>query len=300
MMRSQWMRRGVLGAYVLVAAFLLAHSVNAFVERSLIVDSGEPLTASPPPRIEPPPLNPKALMQSILTGRLFPLPADTDPESGLRRAAPPAPPLDVAKKFRLLGTAVNPLSDGFAVLEDLSSQKQTLYRLNDTVQPVGILATIEKDRVLFKHQEQEEWLAVAIETLHPGFEHRIAPSRAPVPVPSAPAKAIPASFSRRKRIDRQLLIDADSDSTRLFLHGQPAVFLVNGRAQGVRLDVVNFFGFYGALGLRSGDVIKRVNGMELHDPTRLPSLVHHLKDERTFTLDILRNETPLTLTFDVG
>jgi general secretion pathway protein C len=96
------------------------------------------------------------------------------------------------------------------------------------------------------------------------------------------------------------LVDADNNSAHLFVHGQPSPFLIDGRPQGIELDGVNFFGFYGKLGLLTGDVLKRVNGLELQDPTRLPSIVHLLKNEQTFTLDILRNGKPLTLTYDVA
>jgi general secretion pathway protein C len=241
-------------------------------------------------------------MESVLTSRLFPLPADAGAGSAQHPGSTqiaPRPPLNVAKQFLLLGTAVSPY--GFAILEDLSSKQQTLYRLNDTVSSIGTIVQIEKDRVLFTQDDQQEWLPLAVETLHPGFAPALDVSQEPVPSDPVPATPLQASPSRRKRIDRQLLVDADNDNTRwLFIHGQPSPFLVDGRVQGIRLDGVNFFGFYGKLGLLTGDVLTRVNGLELHDPTRLPSIVHLLKDERTFTLDLLRNGTPLTLTYDVG
>ena len=163
-----------------------------------------------------------------------------------------------------------------------------------------MIVQIEKDRVLFRLNDQEEWLNLAIETLHPGFTSGLDVSPDPSPVQSSPVKAVHPSTNRRKKIDRQWLVDADNDGTHLFMHGQPRPFLVDGRVQGIQLDAVNFFGFYGKLGLLTGDVVKRINGLEVHDPTGLPSIVHLLKHERTFTLDILRNGTPLTMTYDVG
>ncbi len=299
-LRTHWIRRGLFGAYVLSAGFLLAHSVNAFVEHSLSTDRPAPLLDSVPARPETHAGDPRALAQSILHARLFSVPADVDPTTGLKAVTPTGPPLDVAKKFRLLGTAVNSASGGLVILEELSSQKQTLHHLHDRIPPVGTIAQIEKSRVLFKEQHREEWLSLSIEELHAGFEPRFAAAATPAPSPAVVTKVASVSPSRRKRIERQLLVDADNDSSRLYIHGIPAVFMVDGRSQGIRLDAVNFFGFYGTLGLRTGDVLKRVNGTELQDPTRLPSLVHGLKDERTFTVDLLRNGVPLTLTYDVG
>jgi general secretion pathway protein C len=304
-MRSHWIRRGLLGGYLLLTAFILAHSVNAFVEYSLEArrsESAQPAFLPAQSSAEVTNTDPTVLMQSVLTSRLFPIPVEAVPVMGVIGAAsqarsPTGPPLDVAKKFVLHGTAVSP--DGFAILEDLSSKQQALYRLNDTVASIGTIVQIEKDRILFKHTDQEEWLNIAIETLRPGFRSDVAASLEPVPLQTAPAKTMQASFGRRKRIDRKVLVDADRDSARLFIHGQPSPFLVDGRVQGIHLDGVNFFGFYGTLGLLTGDVVKRVNGLELHDPTRLPSIVHLLRNERTFTLDILRNNAPLSFTYDV-
>jgi general secretion pathway protein C len=303
MMRSHSVRRGLLGGYVLLTAFILAHSVNAFVEYSLEARRSEPAPLTPQSSVDVTHRDPTVLMESVLTSRLFPLPADatrlsvTSTSGAAPQPRPQVPPLDVAKKLVLLGTAVGP--DGFAILEDISSKQQMLYHLKDTVSSIGTIVQIEKDRVLFRKNDQEEWLSIAIETLHPGFTSGLDVSPLPVSAQPSSAKTARPSSNRRKNIDRQLLVDADNDSTHLFMHGQPSAFLVDGRLQGIRLDAVNFFGFYGKLGLLTGDIVTRVNGLELHDPTRLPSIVHLLKNEQTFTLDILRNGTPLALTYDV-
>jgi general secretion pathway protein C len=302
MMRSLWIRRGLLSGYIVLMAFVLAHSVNAFVEYSLEARRSEPARPPSQPPVDMTSRDPTTLMESLLTSRLFPVPVGALPISVRPGAAPQyrpqAPPLDVAKKFVLLGTAVSP--DGFAILEDVASKQQMLFHLKDTVSSAGTIVQIEKDRVLFRDNDQEEWLNIAIATLHPGFTSGVELSPEPVKVQPSPKTRDGPSPSRRKKIDRQLLVDADNDSTHLFMHGQPSPFLVDGRLQGIHLDAVNFFGFYGKLGLFTGDVVKRINGLEVHDPTGLPSIVHLLKNERTFTLDILRNGTPLTMTYDVG
>jgi general secretion pathway protein C len=65
------------------------------------------------------------------------------------------------------------------------------------------------------------------------------------------------------------------------------------------LEVINHYSFYGQLGFQSGDVMKRINGVELHDPAMFASLFQQLKDERTIKIDILRDDQPKTLAIDV-
>src|SRR5262245_44523266 len=168
MMRSPWARRAVTAIYVAVAAFVIAHSVNAYVSYSINTGMNEPVTVSAEVHAALEPEDPKTLARSILAARLFPLPPDADPAGAGRPTAPPLPPLDVAKKLLLLGTAVNLQTGGLAILEDLPSKKQTLYHLNETVPTVGTIKQIEKDRILFSKDAQEEWLNIAIANLRPG------------------------------------------------------------------------------------------------------------------------------------
>jgi type II secretory pathway component PulC len=51
--------------------------------------------------------------------------------------------------------------------------------------------------------------------------------------------------------------------------------------------------------LHSGDLLKRFNGIELRDPGMLLTALQQMKDEQRVKFDIVRHETPLTLTYDI-
>src|SRR5262245_27021127 len=294
------LRRVIIAGYVASIAFLLAHTVNAFVSHTLTTITTA-ITSEPPRTGLTSSQNSKALARSVLTSGLFPIPENAQLIAEGGRPTPPRlPPLNVASKVSLLGTVENESSDGIAILEEIPSKRQVLYRLQQTVPGVGTIVQIEKDRVLFRQGAQEEWLAVALERLAPGFEPRISASLAPPTFVPSPKKVLPVSTNGKKTVDRQVLIDAVNNSTRLYLDAEPIAYLENGRAQGIKLNVVNFFGFFGKLGLQSGDVLKRINGLEIEDPMKLPSLVEKLKDERSLRLDIVRNGTPRTLSYEIN
>jgi len=299
MIRHMWIRRAMLGVYVMSVTCVLAHSINAFVAHSLTASMDSTLPVMVPHRASPETYNARALAESILAARLFPVPAGAGSLSADGQAAPPPPPLNVAKTILLLGTAVNSSTGEFAILEDLSSKKQTLYHLLEAIPAIGMIAQIEKDRVLFRQGSQEEWLSLAIGKLSPGFERTLSASAQPAsPRPASPP---PSQVSSRDRtpVDRQILIDTANDTSRLYQHARPVALVVNGRSQGVLLEAVNHYSFYGQLGFQSGDVLKRINGVELRDPTTFASAFQQLKDERTIQIDILRNDQPKTLAIDV-
>lgn len=305
MIRHQWIRRALFGTYIMSITFILAHSINAFVSHSLTASTDSVLPVMAPHKASSETYDANALAESILAARLFPLPSNTGSLSGgAETAAALSPPLNVAKSILLLGTAMNSSMGGFAILEDLSSKKQTLYHLQETVPAVGMIAQIEKDRVLFRQGSQEEWLNLAIGKLSPGFERTISASAQPAsPRPvSKPIAALPVvqlSSKGRRPVSRQILIDTANNPAQVNHQARLVPLVVNGQSQGILLEVVNHYSFYGQLGFQSGDVLKRINGVELHDPAMFASLFQQLKDERTIKIDIFRDDQPKTLTLDV-
>jgi general secretion pathway protein C len=305
MIQRVWIRRALIGTYIVPITFLLAHSINAFVSHSLTVSTDLVLPITAPQEASSETTDAKALADSILTARLFPLPPDTGTLSGGGEAAPPpSPPLNVAKSILLRGTAMNSSTGGFAILEDLSSKNQRLYHLQETVPAVGMIVQIEKDRVLFRQGSQEEWLPLAIEKLSPGFERTLSVSGQPLsPRPvSRPIAVLPVSqvsSKGRRTLARQILIDTANNPAQVNQQARLVPLIVNERPQGILLEVVNHYSLYGQLGFQSGDVLKRINGMELRDSAEFASLFQQLKDEHTIKIDVLRNDQPKTIAIDV-
>jgi general secretion pathway protein C len=302
MIRTSLISRLVVGIYVLLAAFILAHSVNAFVEYALEVPQSAPPPASLENSADLTTRDSQAHVQSILASRLFPVPANIASASGLEQTTPPLPPLDVAKKFLLIGTAVNPVSGGHAILEDLSSKTQAIYHSNDMVGSVGMIVQIQKDRVLFKNQQQEEWLPIGIQQLQPGFERRIEPSsvmgRPAVAVLSAKQPSPPVS-STKFTIDRKELVFLSQNHSVLINNARLVPILTNRHPDGLAIEGMNHFSIYGRLGFVNGDVLKRINGVEVNDVQLFASIFQRLNDERVIRIDILRDSQRKTLTVDV-
>jgi general secretion pathway protein C len=290
-------KRLMLGTYLALGAFLLAHTVNAFVADALRPPPMQFSAVAANIPSEPQPEAPRMLADAIVTRGLFPLPPGSDGSLASGQASkPPPPPLNVATKVALLGTVFGQQGGIMAVLEDVSTKKQSMYRMGEQISAVGVLSAIEKDRVLFRSGNQEEWLDSAVSTA--------LKNSSPIPLPAASgSEAAPKPVARaapaRSTIDRRELETVLSDIPRLFLHAQPVPYFKDGKFSGLRLDVVNFYGFFGKLGLRSGDILRNINGVEINDPGSLITTLQQLKQERSVTLDIVRNDEPRTLAYDI-
>ena len=283
-------KRVMIAIYLTLGAFLLAHTVNAFVADAL---RPPPMPGSAFASIipsEPQTETPIGLADAIRARGLFPLPPDAgDALDSGQQSGPPAPPLNVGKKIALLGTVFGPQGGIMAVFEDLSTKKQSMYRMGEQVPSVGFLSAIEKDRVLFREGKQEEWLDLALSQ----YLRSNAPGAAlPIPVsrPSAP---------QRRIMDRREIDAALADPTRLLMQAQALPHLDKGKLDGFVLTSVMPSGFFERIGLKNNDVLQRINGVELRDPGMLFSVFQQLRNERTIQVDLVRNAQPQTLAYEI-
>lgn len=280
-------------AYLGALALIVAHATNAFVADALYV----PLEQSAPQAVDAEALDSSGQAQqsvdAILHSGLFELPPELHAHAGGAAVAPPPPPppIGAARKVALLGTVSGKSGGMMAILEDLASKKQDIYRVGTEIPSVGTLAVIEKERVFFKSGPSEEWLDLTI-----GQQMR---AGAPGSVPPAPAPVQSAAAPARRVLDRREVTAAMNDPTRLLMQAQAVPYLTDGKLDGFRLYNVVPSGFFDKIGLQTNDIVQRINGVELRDPGMLLSLFQQLRNERTVRVDMVRNTARQTLTYDI-
>jgi len=290
-MKSTHIRQFVIVLYILAATLLLAHSINAFVEYGLAVI---PASGSNRPETSEPASSPAEttiqLVERIRSSGLFPLPAQSSGFSGIGEpVTQQRPPLDVAKKLRLLGTIVNDRNGGAAVIEEIASKRQGLFHLHETIPEIGEVYAIRRDGVVIRFNDQEELLPPAVlqtEQVQPG----------PVATPATQQPFVPLL---KRTLDRRELIEAVGDYSKLILQAHAVPYMTNGTPNGLRLDFVAPSGFFDKAGFQYGDVIQRINGVEIRDPVRLLSSFQQVVNERSVKVDIIRAAQNTTLTYEL-
>lgn len=305
--------------YVGLSTFIAAHIVNAFVAQALLVPDMLPPPLPTQVNAQRPSVSPHQLAQDLMTRGLFALPAEISQGARSSTGSGLGPPLEVAKKLWLHGTALGIDDKPMAIVQDLSNQQQKLLHLHDRVLNVGELVAIEKTRVLFQDRGQEEWLELAMLTdleqarripplpesvqgRHPALSQPTRSTHPPGPirVASMTAGVSSASDSRPIQIiDRGELSKILSDIPRLLLQAQPVVSMIEGRFNGMLLEAVRFEGLYYKMGLQSGDILKRINGVAIREPGMLITALEQMKDEHKVKLDIVRGQTPRTFTIEI-
>lgn len=283
-----------------MVAFFIAHLANLMVAHALTrVVPGPVARLTTESRV--PTLDRVRLVEEILASGLFPRDA---PSSGMAGFGPSGqsglpgsvsqmgPPIEAAKKVKLIGTVAGGGRSDVAVLEDIGSKKQTLYHLHELVAAVGEIVEIRSDAIRLRQGLQEELLP-----LSNGLPAKLTPSQTVNGLAAGMAGGAEASFHRV--LDRREVTQSMADLPLLLSQARAVAFYVNGKQEGWRMESLAPQSFYEKIGLKTGDVLQRLNGADLRDPGMMLAFFQQVKEERTVTLDVLRQDRKTTLTYEI-
>ena len=286
-------RRAIILVFLLGVTFLIAHTINAVIAEALFIPPGVAL-----PRTVDQDASairsPSALAEQVRMSGLFPLPQDAVnvPEPGAPGSIggiPTRQPLNLASKLKLLGVVMGDRGGVSAIVEELAGKRQLFFRLHDQIPDIGELADIQRNGILVRQGSQQEFLPLST-----GLEG--APTAQTVS--TGPPAAI-AGGQIKKVLDRREVEQALNDLPKLLSQARAAPVLANGAITGFRLDYIAPSSFYEKIGLRYGDILKQVNGVEIKDPGTMLSLFQQLRNEKSVKLVILRNNQRTTMMFDI-
>jgi len=209
---------------------------------------------------------------------------------------PKEPPKPTELKLKLWGVAVHASGRSHCVIEDLTSHKQDVYRINDKVGGVATVKRVEWDRVILDRDGQDEILELA------------QPQGGSLPVPAKPADQPAASTNPHIKqvseteysIDRSEVESALDNMNQLFTQMRAVPHFEGGKSVGFRLFAIRQNSIFDQIGLRNGDVIQRINGSDINDPSKALTLLQDLRNERQLTVDITRNNAPKTVTYTIN
>ena len=188
----------------------------------------------------------------------------------------------------LMGTILS--VPAYAVIEDLNTRAQDLYAIGETLPAGARLVQIRKGTAVIQR-------AGSYETLQINY----LPNGA-VLSPSSPVEGL--ARSRRAMTDRYVLdrqeVDSVMDNLPKVL-GQARVIpnFKEGKPDGFRIFAIAKDSVYTKIGLQDGDILYRVNEIEVKDPTNVVKIFEQLKDETHITVDLVRGGDRQTLSYEI-
>lgn len=224
------------------------------------------------------------------------------PEAAGPNAGPALPAMSAPKvplNQTLLGTMVGTDNESYAVIEDNKTREQLLYRIGDIIGEDGRITQINRNKVVIRRGGEDEILEVAFSP----EENKPAPHATPtVLTPSAPSAVgsnIRAAGKNRWVMDRREIENAVDNLPALLTKARIVPNFSEGKPDGFRIFAITEDSLYAKIGLQNGDVLHRVNGIEVKDPQNFLKVFEQLKDESAITVDLVRNNQKETFSYEI-
>lgn len=295
-----------LAALIVAAGARIAADVIAFnLSRVAPAPAARPAGSPRPPSAAPGLSTFAPILEKGLFGlaTIGPLTTITPLNPATAAAAAPPQAGNAATDLALLGTALGSKRETFAVIQRASTREEQSFRLGDRVFEVGTLVTVRKE---------------SAEVLSGGRRITLLPP-APRPAPAAAAGSIaptgpppPATTLSAGRaslatqvaagsyvVDQRALADALDNIGKAMTDARMVPSLKEGKVEGFRVTGVRPQGIFDMVGIKSGDVLLRVNDFAIDSPEKAIQSFVALRGQSRVRLDLLRDGQPSTITYDI-
>lgn len=190
------------------------------------------------------------------------------------------------RNLKLLGTITGLGSRNFAIIEDTTKRKQDLYRVDDVVNNATIVK-IFRNKVVIDVNGIEEILEVSEQV-----ESKLTGNRSLKLKKNDIKKSI-------INVKRTLVENAFEDLSKLSKQIMVRPYYKNGKPDGVRIRRISRLSFFRKIGLRSGDVLKAVQGVEIKTIKDAINIQDSLRGASTISILLERTGKPLNIEYNI-
>jgi general secretion pathway protein C len=273
----------IIGILLAVAVvFLVREILSTYVATKRIAKSASPASAAPAAR----PVKDISEYSPILKNNPFGFPAGELRLLGVS-GAQGARKTDLV----LIGTVAGPKELSYAIFRD-SSGRQEVFKVGEPVFGLGSLSSVKMDRVMIRSGAEITELQLEDVKVKEIYKQ-------------ASPSATPSSLFAQKIgkgayvVDRGRLQQAISNPAQMMTDARLRPNAVNGREEGFVLSEVKPGGIYQSLGLQDGDVLLRINEYDISNPERALQAFTALKGLDRVQVDLIRQGTKMTMTYQI-
>lgn len=194
----------------------------------------------------------------------------------------------------LVGTAFGSDNLNYAIFEDRTQEngRQEIVRLGENVFNYGRLKKIERSSV-----EIERGPANYTVTMPEIVRNADTPQEQAGEIPQASfAKQV---GEREYILDSRRIQKALENPQQILTHARLLPNIKDGRQEGFSISEVVPGGIYSSLGLRNGDILLRINGLEISNPEVAIQAMSGLKGMSNIDLDVIRNGRKISMNYRI-
>jgi type II secretion system protein C len=207
--------------------------------------------------------------------------------------------------YVLLGTiSSDSPSTRRAILWTEGMKEPVVAREHAEIEPGIRVASIERDHVWILRGQGKEKL----DLLPVGSRRKnvTPPARSPVTsLPTREATPTKSSIHANKigenafSLDEATVTELTGNINQFMTQVRIIPYFEENKSAGYRLAAMRPGSAFAQLGFQGGDIIQRINDVELTSPEKMYTIFQNLKDEKRVTVDILRRGQKNTLTYEI-
>jgi general secretion pathway protein C len=193
-----------------------------------------------------------------------------------------------ALDLRLLGTAQVD-GRGFAVVEDVAGSRQDVFVVGESIFDGPTLVAVGDGNAKISVGGRTQTLEIAAAVSARGEE----------PNGAALAGGIRQTGANSFLVDRREVEHSIENLNKIATQMRAVPYLKDGAAIGFRVFNIRANSIFDRIGLKNGDVIQKVNGVDLDSPTKALALLEDVQTTEEIRVDLLRANAPTTLVYTV-
>lgn len=184
-----------------------------------------------------------------------------------------------------------------ALIQSTSDSKDSVYKLGDTIVGNTKITDITSNRVYIASQSCPEYFELTYPEIPKSTRStKNKNGRSNVAYSEAGFERI----DNTTNVTKQWVNDVLTNKLSTTLEEARAVpFLVGGQVKGFSLSQIVPNSVYEKLGLKNGDVVSSINGIDLNDAARAIQTLNSLRNETKIDIEILRDGQPVNLKVNI-
>lgn len=202
----------------------------------------------------------------------------------------------IVVQLRLLATVAGDDQVACAVIENLKSKVQSIYKTGDIIEGARI-ERIDRNKIVLLYEEQSEVLNLcisrgALDTVEKNEEPVMAEKRNTAPY-------IKAISSAKQAINPKAYISKVQGMEAFLKKMEVTPYIEDGEEKGLciaGLDDLNMAGYFG---FENGDVIQTINGQMLTGKQKAFQVLKKARSQSSLNFQLLRNQHKLDLSFEI-
>jgi general secretion pathway protein C len=195
----------------------------------------------------------------------------------------------------LVGTVVGPDDMSYAIFENTSGSsgdRQEVFAQGEPVYNYGTLSKIHTNFVIIKQRGKDHTLEM-VES-----DNNLKKNRATKQTASKNSFARKVG-KRKYELDKRQVEQSIENPERILTDARLLPNFIDGKQEGFRISEVQPKGLYDNLGLKNGDILLRVNNLEISNPEVAIQAMSTLRGTNNVNLDIIRSGNKMSLNYQI-